>query len=270
MVLTQWELQKRYIWVDVPVEYLCFTANTAGSTVQLLKAWTPAELTLEISTDGNTWSTYTFGDNITLSNVWDKLYFRNTSETDTWFSTNQYNYYKFLMSGSIGASWDITFLLNKNWTDTVPNHWFRDLFSSQTALTSAPNFPATTTWNYSYYNMFNGCTNLVTAPSIWATTLLSNTCYQMFANCTNLEELPKLKSLILGTYCYYNMFYGCSKIKLSETQTWEYVNEYRIPITWTWTIYYGTEMGYMFAGTWWTFAYTPEINKTYYTSNTIV
>lgn len=249
---------------------LCFTANTANSTVGLYKSWTPTEVTLETSTDWTNWSTYTFDTDITLSNIWDKVYWRNTSETTTWFSKNQYDYYRFIMNGSISASGDITYLLNKNWADTVPTWWFRKLFASQTSLTSAPDLPATTVWDYGYYDMFNGCTSLVTAPTISATTVGWYSCYSMFIWCTNLEELPELKTLDLASYCYYAMFQWCSKIKLSATQTWEYQTPYRIPITWTWVYHYGTELSNMFYSTWWTFTWAPTINTTYYTSNTVV
>jgi hypothetical protein len=80
------------------IEYLCFTANTAGSTVKLIKNGNPTAVTLETSTDGSNWSTYTFGSTITLSNIGDKVYWRNTSETTTGFSINVSNYYYFEMS----------------------------------------------------------------------------------------------------------------------------------------------------------------------------
>ena len=47
------------MWREWP-DYLCFTANTAGSTVQLWKNWSPTPVTLETSTDWENWSTYTF------------------------------------------------------------------------------------------------------------------------------------------------------------------------------------------------------------------
>lgn len=224
--------------------YLCFTANTAGSTVRLNKAGSPTDVTLETSTDWSNWSTYTIWDIITLSNIWDKVYFRNTSETTTGFSKGTGAYYIFYMSGSIAANWDITSLINKNCTDTL-------------------------SWNYCFWHLFNSNTSLTTAPSLPATTL-TNYCYQgMFGACTNLETLPKLPAVTLTNYCYNQMFNACSKIKLSATQTWEYQTEYRIPTTWTWTIAsaWGSTM---FANTWWTFKSNPSINTTYYTSNTVV
>lgn len=218
-----YKLKRIYVWnqkvrpEEPPVLALCFAANTAGSTVKLTKTWSVTAVTLETSTDGSTWNTYTINSVITLSNIWDKVYFRNTSETDTWFSTGWSSYYQFVMTWSIAISWEVTTLLNKNWTDTLSNFCFFRLF---------------------YY-------------------------------CTSLITLPKLSVNTLYKSCYWGMFGWCSNIKLSTTQTWEYQNEYRIPTTWTWTTATGA-LDYMFDWTWWTFTWTPTINTTYYTSNTVV
>lgn len=234
-----------YIRVDEPVPpYLCFTANTAGSTVQLTKTWSPTAVTLETSIDGNTRTTYTIGNTITLSNIGDKVYFRNTSETTTGFSTDTSNYYKFVMTWSIVASWDTTSLINKNGTDTL-------------------------SWGYCFGWLFLNCTSLTSAPELPATTITNNCYYSMFNWCTNLETLPELPATTLNNYCYNSMFRNCSKIKLSTTQTWEYQTTYTIPSWWSWTV--GTNsLANMFTYTWWTFTWTPSINTTYYTSNTVV
>lgn len=223
---------------------LCFTANTAGSTVKLNKNWNPTSVTLETSTNWKNWSAYTFGDTITLSNIGDKVYFRNTSQTDTRFSTGSGDYYKFVMTGSIAWSWDITSLLNKNWTNTLSN--------------------------YCFYLLFDSCSSLTTAPLLPATNLADFCYYLMFYKCSSLPSLPTLPATTLKTYCYWSMFNWCTNIKLSTTQTWAYQKEYRIPITWTWTDSAGNACSYMFNWTGWTFKWTPSINTTYYTSNTLV
>ena len=95
-------------------DYLCFTANTANSTVGLGKSGNPTAVTLEISTDWITWTTYTQGSNITLSNIWDKVYYRNTRESNTSFSLCNGNRYQFQIIWWVDASWDVTTLINKN------------------------------------------------------------------------------------------------------------------------------------------------------------
>lgn len=225
-----------------PRKELCFTANTAWSTVKLTRTWSPTSVTLETSIDWTTWNTYTLFSTITLSNVWDKVYFRNTSTTDTWFSqgyTN--NYYYFVMQGSLSASWDVWYLLNKNSTNTMSNFCFCKLFLS-CPIKTTPKLPATT---------------------------LASSCYREMFESSSLEVLPKLPATALASSCYMQMFYWCSKIKLSTTQTWEYQTEYRVPISWTWTDW-GSSLSYMFQWTWWTFTWTPSINTTYYTSNAVV
>lgn len=230
-----------YIRQDIP-DYLCFTANTAGSTIKLNKDGTPASLTLETSTDLSTWTTYTFWDTITLSNVWDKIYWRNTSETDTWFSIGWWNKYQFQMTWSIAWSWDICFLLNKNSTTTL-------------------------TWESCFFSLFNSCP-LTTPPKLPATTLTAKCYSQMFYGCP-LIALPKFPATTLPDLCYYWMFTTCSTIKLSKTQTWDYQTPYRIPSEWDGTV--GSNSLYdMFGYTWWSWKWTPTINTTYYTSNDVV
>lgn len=237
-----------YVWTTKvrPTIYnwpeLCFTANTAWSTVALNKKWSPSAVTLEITTDGS-WSTYTIWDVITLNNVWDKVFFRNTSTSNTYFTIDINNYYKFVMTWSIAWSGDITSLINKNRTIAIPNTCFYYLFWDCTSLTTPPELPATT---------------------------IGIQCYTyMFRNCSNLEALPSLPSTQILKQSYAAMFYNCSKIKISQYQTWEYQTPYRIPPTWTASTGSNSLAG-MFLNTWWTFTWTPSENTTYYTSNTVI
>lgn len=278
-------------------DYLCFTAPT-GAYITLNKIWTPTEVSLEISTDKENWSDYTIGTQITMQ--WNsKLYFRNKSTTPTGFSTSGSNYYNFSSVWStISVSWDLNYLLCKTSTDTVWSYCFFKLFADRlqahsyiqdasnldlsattlnthcyermfdgcVSLTTAPNtLPATTCATSCYAYMFNWCTALTNSPLLPATTL-ANSCYsRMFSWCTNLETLPSLSATTLIAYCYEYMFNGCSKIKISETQVWDYTNSYTMPSDWpvSW-------LNRMFTSTWWTFTWTPTRWTTYYTSNTIV
>lgn len=221
---------------------LCFTAQQANSTVTLNKMWTPTAVNLEISTDWTTWTDYTIGA-IPLANVGDKVYMRNKSETDTRFSTSSSNKYYFSMTWSISASGDITSLLNKNYTTIVTGYSFFWLFEWCISLTTAPKLPGKFVATECYMTMFQGCTSLTTLPELPATTLT-----------------PR---------CYHSMFGWCTSIKLSTTQSWSYQTPYRIPTTWTWTT--GTNsLQDMFYNTGGAFTWTPSINTTYYTSNTVI
>lgn len=255
-----------------PSPYLCFTANIDWSTIQLNKKGEPRDVSLEISQDALNRSDYIIWDTITLNNAWDKIYMRNKSETPVNFSMATYAYYQFAMTWSIAASWDCNFLLCKYSTKKVTHSCFCLLFQNCRVLTSPPELPATELGISCYHQMFQWCTSMTTAPHLPATdTIYSNSYYYMFRYCENLTTLPILPAKNLMGSCYMKMFEWCTKIKISTTQTWEYQTEYRIPYSWTWTQTDSwTSLNYMFDNTWWTFTWTPEINTTYYTSNTLV
>ena len=154
-------------------------------------------------------------------------------------------------------------------TNTVSDRCYNALFFGCTSLTTAPKLPATTLALACYRQMFYSCTGLTESPELPATTLADSCYINMFTSCLNLTTLPKLPAITLPNWCYREMFRYCSNIKLSSTQTWEYQTAYRIPATWTgseWT----NSLYTMFSDTWWTFKWTPVINATYYTSNTVV
>ena len=143
------------------------------------------------------------------------------------------------------------------------------MFGDCTSLTTAPALPATTLAERCYLHMFSGCTSLTTAPALPATTLAKK-CYDcMFWCCTSLTTIPALPATTLAYECYKEMFRACENIKISTTKTSEYQIPYRIP-----TIGTGTSAEYaffsMFYKTGGTFTSDPSINKTYYTSNTVV
>lgn len=152
---------------------------------------------------------------------------------------------------------------------TLANDCYRQMFFNCTSLTATPTLSATTLAINCYYGMFKGCSSLTTISALPATTL-ANGCYeQMFHSCTSLAVLPALPAITLADGCYNNMFTSCSNIKLSTTQTGEYVNAYRIPPIGTATVGSGS-LNNMFAFTGGTFTGQPYANTTYYTSNTIV
>ena len=218
-----------------------FTLRTGNAT----KNW---DGTLEYSTDTSTWNTW---NGTAISSVGGKLYLRGTGNTKI---TGNSNSYRFVFTGTsalkIACKGNIENLLDYETVSagghpTMAEFCYFYMFAGCTALTTAPELPATTLTYGCYYGMFYGCTALTTAPALPATTLVDN--------------------------CYNYMFEGCTKIKLSTAQTGEYQTAYRIPTSGT-----GTTASYaltdMFTGTGGTFKGTPSINTTYYlsTSNTVV
>ena len=150
---------------------------------------------------------------------------------------------------------------------TLAENCYAYMFRGCTSLTQAPVLPATTLAVGCYQDMFYGCTGLTQAPALPATTL-STYCYSyMFRGCTSLTQIPALPATTLVGYCYQYMFQDCSKIKLSSTQTGEYTIAYRIPTTGTGATAVSA-LNRIFASTGGTFTESPEINTTYYLSNT--
>lgn len=231
------------VWDD----YLCFTANVSNSSLYLYNENVSSLVELEISYDKNTWYDYNYyyseyshyyeGDIITLSNVGDKIYFRNKSTMPTLFSTSSTSCYRFGMSWSIAVSGDVNYLLCKTSTLSVGDYCFAYLFQ-WCPITSAPSLPATTLGEDCYYSMFLNCTSLTTAstlpsltlprycyglmfwgcsslihqPTILANTIGQRSCRNMFINCTSLTTAYTIPATTVGSEWYSNMFKWCTSL----------------------------------------------------------
>lgn len=156
------------------------------------------------------------------------------------------------------------------------------MFSGCTSLATAPELPATVMAEACYYYMFANCTSLTCPPALPATALANSCYYGMFNSCKNLAALPLLPATNMKQECYREMFFYCDNIKVSETQTGEYQTPYRIPASGNSSYVDGgttrRALHRMFVFTGGTFGKdyltdldgTPEVNKTYYTSNAVV
>jgi len=148
-------------------EYLYFTALENGATVKLQKVGEPTATNFQTSTDGNNWSAYTCGTDITLSSIGDKVFFRS-HDAITNFSTSGEAYYQFVtgekkvdVSGRL-ASLMHPFCANQALTDYAFYRLFKDC-----TIESLPALPATQLGDYCYAEMFSGCSFIVlntTAP----------------------------------------------------------------------------------------------------------
>lgn len=251
--------------------YLTFS-SPSSFTLKVNDATKHWDGTLEYSNDTSTWSTW--DGTTTLSSATsgsdNVLYLRGTGNT---VITGSNSNYKWVLTGSdISCIGNIEYLLDYATVQsgahpTMADYCYTSMFSGCTSLTQAPDLPATTLANNCYQQMFQGCTGLTKAPALPATTL-TNWCYfGMFYNCTSLTQAPALPATTLMFFCYGSMFKSCTSLKLSTTQTGEYTQEYRIPSSGT-----GTTANFalndMFKSTGGTFTGTPEINTTYYLSNT--
>ena len=280
-----------------PPSYLSFIGNEDFTlkTGNTTKNW---DGMLEYSTDTTTWNTW---DGTEISSAGSKLYLRGTGNTKI---TGKSPDYRFVFTGTsvlkIVCEGNIENLLDYETVSagghpTMTDYCYTGIFDGCTSLTTAPELPATTLAANCYRGMFKDCTNLTTAPQLPATTLavecyaymfegctslttapklptttLAYSCYEgMFYGCTSLTTVPELPATELVYSCYYTMFSGCTKFKLSATKTGEYQTAYRIPKSGTGTTATNALLN-MFANTGGTFTGTPEINTTYYTSNTVV
>ena len=253
------------------VPYLSFLGNEDFTlkTYNATKNW---DGTLEYSTDTITWNTW---NGTEISSVGNNLYLRGTGNTKI---TGNSTDYRFVFTGTndlkIACEGNIENLLDyatvrSGGHPTMASHCYYYMFRGCKALTTAPELPATTLTESCYHSMFRNCTSLTTAPALPATTL-ANYCYKyMFYGCASLTTAPALPATTLAKDCYWSMFNDCTKIKMSTTKTGEYQTAYRIPKSGTGTTATNA-LSDMFANTGGTFTETPEINTTYYTSNTVV
>ena len=217
---------------------LHFTANEDGSSVSLVcrsdwdtyNSWCK----LDYSMDGKTWNTYIDPDSsdetlhrgkVINLNKDETVYFRATlGDVEGNPNLNGFGYYdenegfvtkyhNFVMEGSIKADGNIQFLLENTGTKMfVPDYCYTYMFKNCSALTKAPELPATTLANDCYYGMFQDCSALTKAPELPATTL-ANGCYSaMFQDCSALTKAPELPATSLASYCYNNMFSGCTSL----------------------------------------------------------
>ncbi len=200
-----------------PGNWLCFTAEEAGSQVGYASSGnTYPDVQYSID-EGKTWTQLMPRERVTLENVGDKVYLRG-------FNPHGFNYAdgwnseaitSFFMSGQVAASGSVMSLVDGlGVSESIPcEKCFSNLFSGCDALTKAPELPATSLMNSCYSYMFVDCSNLTEAPQLPATEL-KESCYQgMFQICTGLKVPPVLPALKLAPNCYAMMFFGCSALE---------------------------------------------------------
>lgn len=153
--------------------------------------------------DGIHWNN-AVNETVTLENVGDFVYYRGKVTAMISADTG-----RFTMSGKIAASGSIMSMSNENPDDTALTFdcEFIAMFMGCTALTTAPELPATTLTKYCYALIFQGCTSLTTAPEILPATTMAEGCYRMmFYGCTSLTTAPIIMATAITTNCFVGMF----------------------------------------------------------------
>ena len=189
-------------------EYLCFT-STGDSTVAMAQEGTPnksANKVIQYRLNNGQWQNWNLSA-VSLADG-DKMYIK--SDDTIPISEAGYIYKYFIISGSIAASGNIMSLIN--FSDTLTDYAFCDLFKDCTSLTTAPTLPTTILSAYCYASMFKGCTSLANSPELQATTLAQGCYNSMFEACTSLVQAAELPAISLGEGCYANMFKGCTSL----------------------------------------------------------
>ena len=140
---------------------LCFTAESANSSVQLTAVGSAPTVTLIKSFDGVNWEDYAVGEVIELPSIGDSVYLAAGEGGNETFGSSTSNYHKFVINGLVAASGDITSLRRFDLIQTpFASNCYRSMFSGCKGLTSAPELPATTLASNCYSSMFSGCTHL--------------------------------------------------------------------------------------------------------------
>ena len=205
-----------FFFTGEAANYLCFTAEKAGSKVWYTNGGTNKP-DVQYSEDGSTWKTWNVGDTIPLAKKGDKIYIRGNNPTG--FSHDkglpsvtdikEIDCTYFGMSGSIAATGSVMSLIDGEGTSTtIPDGrgCFSHLFYRCSALTRAPELPATKLAEACYCEMFLFCSNITEAPELPATELTLHCYLNMFTSCTKLSKTPKLPATKLAPSCYVNMF----------------------------------------------------------------
>ncbi len=194
--------------------YLTFSSTNAFKISPSAVSWNGG---LFYSTDTTNWHAFTqLGANATDNGSGEyRLYFRGTN--NACITGGNLAYWTIDTTGSVACSGNIETLLDYTKVDAGEHpemiaNCFANLFKDCTALSSAPELPATNLVNNCYVGMFRNCTGLTNAPVLPATTLAGG-CYQeMFRDCTSLAQAPALPALALPSSCYRGMFTNCTAL----------------------------------------------------------
>ena len=198
--------------------YLTFTAEGA-QTFKMKEYYGYTISGLQYSVNEGEWKNVVADEEVSFGGTNSTLRLRGTNIYGTASAPSKYSTITFDPYVNVSCTGDIRTLLDyKNYkTVDTKNARFCNLFKNCTALTSAPDLPATTLASCCYGAMFFLCTNLVNAPALPAETL-ADECYSaMFFRCTNLVNAPALPAETLEKGCYNAMFNGCISLTSAPT-----------------------------------------------------
>ena len=185
------------------------TFKSTGATTVALSSVGTVSQSLSSSVDGGiTWTAYTPGNAISLTDG-QTVSFSGTNS----FTPSDSNYRKFVTTGD-GTLEVMGNIMSLNNFDTqMRNYEFYYLFDECKQIVNASKLKLPTTLtNYCFGRMFRQCSNLTSIPEIPATTLAEGCYYYMFFYCSALTSVPELLAQTPANMCYYGMFCGCTNI----------------------------------------------------------
>ena len=211
-----------YLMKKKEIPYLTFSADAEQTLTMVFNDLNNVglQVNFEYSVNGAEWSQLTLDESIAFGGTAGDLRLRAKSQFGTAFQ-NEYSlcFYKISFGNDtpVECTGDIRTLVDwENYaTASTEMARFCRLFEGCTALTTAPELPATTLAKYCYEGMFYDCYALTTAPELPAITLAEH-CYEcMFSSCASLTTAPELPATTLAKYCYNGMFYSCHALTTS-------------------------------------------------------
>ena len=173
------------------------------------------ESTIQYSTDGSTWKTYT-DETIKLT----KGKYVQFKGVITQYALNTHFSTFILKNGLFNLYGNLTSL--DNYISTFDggykyNHMFENANVYDCSMFNTGIKSQTGSNVFAY--MFNGCIHLIKAPQLLATKL-GRYCYDhMFSGCTSLTTIPNLPATKIRAYCYQYMFNGCTGL-VETPQGW--------------------------------------------------
>lgn len=202
--------------IDYSVDYLTIVSRVDNNVIGWKASDASLLKTIEVSTDGETWTEYTSSTNGTTLATLDNgeaLYIKGNNNA---YGTADY-YNSFTSSGAFDVQGNIMSLIYGD--DFVgkkvltASYTFKYLFFS-TAVVNAENLilQAESISPYCYFAMFYTCSNLISTPKLPAKILQEHCYHAMFNACTSLTTTPDLHAIALADYCYNTMFYGCTML----------------------------------------------------------
>lgn len=194
--------------------FLIFEAE-GESTLKIQRSGTSYSLNFWYSFDKVNWTKFMINSTTVSFRAGEPLYVRGSNPNG--ISLNSSRYVQFILTGdrgSISCSGNVMWLFDYEQDLTaLPQSTMYScyrLFYNQSALKTAPDFPATTLTAACYVQAFYGCSGLIKGPELPATTLTNNCYQQMFYSCSRMTQGPSTLPAKNGTQrCYSEMFYGC-------------------------------------------------------------